>query len=172
MIQTGGQGSGVNGRLSSRQATRIVLFVGVGLVLAGFLTPWISYRGTVSFDITPWKWIEDWTTFGKPIALQGNGEPYLALIGVLLAIIGGIAAAARPRAKALWAVFVSLGGVAAVIAALWALVDIGANGQEGSNVSVGYGYGIWLTLIGGALSLGGAVMLETLLRNWNVSVAS
>ena len=153
VIQTAGQKASISQGAKSKQTMRIVAIIGAAVILIGFITPWITISGWVSADISALDWIRGWNFGGE--TLDRRGEVYLALMGVLLAVAGAISALVGPKAKGRWVTLVSLGGIASIIAAIWGIVDIGRGAELG--VSGGYGYGVYLTLIGGLVGLVGAV---------------
>ncbi|MCX5991090.1 MAG: zinc ribbon domain-containing protein [Chloroflexi bacterium] len=165
-LQTFFQKPSVSQAVVSTQTTKIVAIIGAAVILVGFLTPWITISGWVSANISALDWIRGWSFGGE--TLDRRGEVYLALIGVLLAVVGAISALASPKTKARWATLILLGGIASILAAVWGIVDIGSHADLG--VSGGYGYGVYLTLIGGLLSLGALLgsrrWLETLFKRW------
>jgi hypothetical protein len=121
--------------------------IGGTLALVGIFTPWAtaSYMG-LSESLSGWD------------CIKGDGETYcyLAFAGALVALLGALSSLAAPRAKALWTIL-AIGGILAIVGAAWAFSDIETGTMWGMSVS--YGFGLYLTLVGGILALIGSLSL-------------
>ena len=139
-------------------AKRILALIGlIGgiLALVGIFTPWATGSvGGIPVSASAWDGIKD------------SAVSYftLALVGACVALLGALSALAAPRVKALWAIL-ALGGILAIVGAAWGFFDIetgtGVRLEEGIGyipVTSSYGYGLYLTLVGGILALIGALV--------------
>jgi hypothetical protein len=82
---------------------------------------------------------------------------YLALVGGVLALMGALFALTAPELKVLWAIL-AIGGILAIVSAIWGFSDIETGRILG--LSFNYGYGLYLTLGGGILGLIGSLGLK------------
>jgi hypothetical protein len=115
--------------------------------LIGIFYPWATASGWgMSVSASAWDGIRD------------SAVSYftLALVGACVALVGALSALAAPRVKALWAIL-AIGGILAIAGAAYGFFDIDT-GTEGGFL-YGYGYGLYLTLIGGILALIGSLGL-------------
>jgi hypothetical protein len=134
---------------------RIIALVGlVGgiLALVGIFTPWITASG--------WGMSEGWSAWDSITeAKMMERETYcvLAFVGAILGLLGALSAMAAPRTKALWAIL-GIGAILAIAGAAWGFSDF-FGGEPGTymGVTISYGYGLYLTLVGGILALLGAL---------------
>jgi hypothetical protein len=115
--------------------------------LIGIFYPWATASGWgMSVSASAWDGIRD------------SAVSYftLALVGACVALVGALSALAAPRVKALWAIL-AIGGILAIAGAAYGFFDIDT-GTEGGFL-YGYGYGLYLTLVGGILALIGSLGL-------------
>jgi len=130
---------------------RIGLIAGI-LALVGVFSPWAMDPSSYHPNLSAWDAIT-----GLRI---GDNEPLcrvwagLALHGAVFALVGALFAVAAPRAKAPW-VILGAGSALAIAGFAWGLTDIRDGGVMG--FYSGYGYGLYLTLVGGILGLVGFV---------------
>jgi uncharacterized BrkB/YihY/UPF0761 family membrane protein len=125
---------------------RVALVAGV-LALVGVFSPWATYPGGYSPNISAWDAMTGLTTGDNaPLYLVWAG---LALGAALILVAGAVYAIAAPKAKAPW-IIVHVGGALVIAGFVGGLCDIRDGGV--TNFS-GYGYGLFLTLIGGVLGL-------------------
>jgi len=149
-----------------KQILGAVGLIGGILALVGIFTPWVTASisqldGSVSW--TAWDSIIEAKIFeGLPmLEREVERETYclLAFAGSILALLGALLAVFAPAMKMPWAILV-VGGVLAIVGAVWGLSDIETGSILG--ISVSYGYGLYLTLAGGILAflafLGAIVM--------------
>ena len=105
---------------------------------------------------------------GWKIATAGvAGYPYLVLIGSILVLASGLVVLMLPKLKSL-GVLLAFGGLIIIIGAALGIWDIWGKMSEfsgylglvgmvpGIDASINYGYGIFVSLIGGALCIVGA----------------
>ena len=132
-----------------KQILGAVGLIGGILALVGIFTPWATlstaWGGSVS--MSAWDSITEAEILGQP----AERETYclLAFAGSILALVGALLAVFAPSMKVPWAILV-VGGVLAIIGAVWGLSDIETGSILG--ISVSYGYGLYLTLAGGVLA--------------------
>ncbi len=123
--------------------------IGGVLALVGIFAPWVtlSTGWGASVSMTAWDSITEAKILGQP----AEREMYclLALAGGILALVGALLAVFAPAVKAPWASLV-MGGVLAIVGAVWGLSDIETVSMM--DFSVSYGYGLYLTLSGGILA--------------------
>jgi hypothetical protein len=125
----------------------LVGLVGGILALVGIFTPWATASGGgMSVSASAWDGIKE------------TAVSYftLALVGSCVALLGALSALAAPKVKALWAIL-AVGGILAIVGAAWGFSDIETGAEMG--LSYGYGYGLYLTLVGGILALIGSLGL-------------
>ena len=129
-------------------AMRILTLIGLigGIIaLVGIFTPWATASGWgMSVSASAWDGIRD----------AAGSYFTVALVGACIALVGALSALAAPRAKVLWAIL-AIGAILAIAGAAYGFADI-YTGTEGGFL-YGYGYGLYLTLIGGILALIGAL---------------
>jgi len=129
-------------------AMRILVLIGlIGgiLALVGIFTPWATASGWgMSVSASAWDGIKD----------SAGSYFTVALVGACVALVGALSALAAPRVKALWAIL-AIGGILAIAGAAYGFFDI-ETGTEGGFI-YGYGYGLYLTLVGGILALIGSL---------------
>jgi hypothetical protein len=129
----------------------VIGLIGGILILVGVFTPWVTasalgYWGSVS----AWDCITGRTS-------ESATYCYLALVGGVLALMGALFALTAPELKVLWAIL-AIGGILAIVSAIWGFSDIETGRILG--LSFNYGYGLYLTLGGGILGLIGSLGLK------------
>ena len=127
----------------------VIGLMGGILVLVGIFTPWITasfWRITVGSSA--------WDCITEPAS---ETYCYLAFAGGIVAIVGTLCALAIPRVKLPWGILAT-GGILAIAGSAWAFIDISSDIEAYSDI-LSYGYGLYLTLIGGILSLAGVLGL-------------
>ena len=129
----------------------IGLIAGV-LALVGVFSPWATYPGGYSPNISAWDAMTGLTVWDYRLYLVWAG---LAFGGAILALVGAVSAVADPKAKAPW-VILHVGGALAIAGFAAAVSDI----RDGGFGYPGYGYGSFLTLAGGLLGLTGILGLR------------
>ena len=137
---------------------RVGLIAGV-MALVVVFSPWAMDPGSYHPNLSAWDAIT-----GLRI---GDNEPLcrvwagLALHGAVFALVGALFAVAAPKAKAPWAIL-GVGSALAIAGCAWGLSDIRDGGVMG--FYSGYGYGLFLTLVGGILGLVGFVRCGAAIR--------
>ena len=150
--------------------TKILAYIGLiagVLALVGVLAPWAT--GTVGIEryhvnISAWDTItgrDIWWGVGWPPTIGYEVWAGLALHGAVFALVGALFAVAAPKAKAPWAIL-GVGSALAIAGCAWGLSDIRDGGVMG--FYSGYGYGLFLTLVGGILGLVGFVRCGAAIR--------
>jgi hypothetical protein len=137
------------------------IFGGIGLIagilaLVGVFAPWVTVSGWgESLSASAWDSITRATIGGEPV--EREAWACLALAGAILAVVGALAVLAIPKAKEFWGIL-GIGGILAIVGSAWGFSDI----ETGSilDISVSYGYGLYLTLVGGILGLVGIAVLR------------
>ena len=81
----------------------------------------------------------------------------VALVGAGLALLGALGSLATPKFNAAWATL-AIGGLFAIVGAAWAFADIETGSLLG--ISIDYGWGLYLTLVGGIVCLIGILGWE------------
>ncbi|MDI6642832.1 MAG: hypothetical protein QMD95_02125 [Candidatus Hodarchaeaceae archaeon] len=149
--------------------------IGGIFVFAGIFSPWVSVSGSLTHegqsasftvDASGWDLTQGKVVIGGEIAgtiqlvVMDIGDmwcPYVALAGGVLALIGILVTLASTR---LWTlgVLLPVGGMLAIIGAALSFRDIqtGTVTVMGITARSGYGYGIYLSIVGGILSIIGA----------------
>jgi hypothetical protein len=119
-------------------------------VLVGLFTPWVSVSGWgVSASASAWDSVTNAKVAGGD-GVTREAWAFLTLFGAILTVVGAVYALASPRTKLPWGLL-GIGGVFALIGAIWGLSDIETGSALGMSVS--YGAGLYLTLLGGILGL-------------------
>lgn len=137
------------------------VLAGIGLIagifaIVGIFWPWVMLSGWAgSAHTSAWDSITHIERFGQ--MLETEGWDILALAGAVLLLVAALSVIAAPKMKVLWGILVT-GGLMAIGGAAWALIDIEPRSVTG--LSVGYGYGLYLTLGGGILGLSGVLGLK------------
>ncbi len=101
-------------------------------------------------------------------ATAGMAAPYLALAGGILALLGGLGLLMGKRGLGF---LLPIGGILAIAGSAWAFVDINAAiagvaavivqiEALGGSASVGVGYGLYLSIVGGVMALIGSLGLK------------
>jgi hypothetical protein len=135
--------------------TKMLAYIGLiagVLALVGVFSPWTMMPGGYHPNLSAWDAITGLRIGDNaPLAEVWAG---LALHGAILALVGALFAVAVPRAKAPWAIL-GVGSALAIAGCAWGLSDI----RDGLiwKLYSGYGYGLFLTLVGGILGLVGFV---------------
>jgi len=145
----------------------IGLIAGV-LALVGIFTPWakVSALGT-SVSASAWDSVINARIMG--VEIERYDWTCIALAGAILTLVGALSALVSPKTRMLW-VILAIGGLLAIIGSAWGFSDIshipsggilsgGIFGGGILGVSVGYGPGVYLTLVGGILGLAGVLGL-------------
>lgn len=124
------------------------------LAMVGVFTAWGEISGWISVDISGW----DFATNGKVMGQNVGRETYacLGVSGAIIGLVAALALLAWPRSGGLWKPLLALGGILAITGAAWGIADIDTGSALG--VSVGRGSGIYLTLVGGIVCLGGMLV--------------
>jgi hypothetical protein len=134
-----------------RMLGRIGLIGGV-LALVGVFSPWTMDPGSYHPNLSAWDAITGLRIGDNmPLCKVWAG---LALHGAVFALVGALFAVAAPKAKAPWAIL-GVGSALAIAGFALGLSDIRDGGVMG--FYSGYGYGLFLTLVGGILGLVGFV---------------
>lgn len=144
--------------LRIRMDKRILGFIGLiagVLAVVGIFTSWakISSWG-ISVSVSAWDSVTNATVMGGEVGREAWA--CIALAGAILTMVGALSVLASPRTRMLWGIL-AIGGLLAIIGSAWGFSDIQTGGILG--VSVGYGPGVYLTLVGGILGLVGALGL-------------
>lgn len=113
------------------------ILAAVGVFLSWFSTAGVSFSG--------WDMARTWA----PLLGQSFNQPYVVLLGGILALLGGLAALLAVKVTNI-SYLIPLGGIIAVLGWVWAAVDI----ADWSAVS----YGFYVCLVGGILALIGGIM--------------
>ena len=129
----------------------IGLIAGI-LALVGAFSPWATYPGGYSPNISAWDAMTGLTVWDYRLYLVWAG---LAFGGAILLLLGAVSALAAPKAKAPW-VILHVGGALAIIGFAAAVSEI----RDGGLGYPGYGYGLFLSLAGGLLGLTGILGLR------------
>jgi uncharacterized BrkB/YihY/UPF0761 family membrane protein len=135
--------------------TKILAYIGLiagVLALVGVFSPWATYPGGYSPNISAWDAMTGLTVWDYRLYQIWAG---LAFGGALLLLGGALSALAAPRSKAPWVVL-HIGGALAIIGFAAAVSEI----RDGGFGYPGYGYGLYLTLVGGILGLTGVMGLR------------
>jgi uncharacterized BrkB/YihY/UPF0761 family membrane protein len=127
---------------------RVGLVAGI-LALVGVFTPWATQHGGLRPNLSAWDAMTGVVVPGDnaPLHLVWAG---LAFGAALILLVGALYAVAAPKAKAPW-VMLHIGGALAIAGFVSGLSDI----RDGLTILPGYGYGLYLTLVGGILGLTG-----------------
>ncbi len=161
----------------------VIGFIGSILAIAGVFTPWVTASasatipmvGEASFSTSMTGWniakgelrasmtIQEETRELTMPTGESESYPYIALAGGILALIGALGA--LPGLRKLSVLF-AIGGMLVIIGAAWGFSDIETGTRTetlwGMTVTgtAGYGYGLYLCLMGGILSLVGVLGLR------------
>jgi hypothetical protein len=120
--------------------------IGGILALVGIFAPWVTFSGlTSSLNISAWDLITRATVETEQLP---RTCACLAFAGAVLVLLEALSVLAAPKAKALWGLL-TLGGLLAIAGSAWGFSDIETGPALG--MSVNYGYGLYLTMIGGIL---------------------
>ncbi|MBM4462074.1 MAG: hypothetical protein FJ012_01900 [Chloroflexi bacterium] len=139
------QQRGIQQWLTDRRILADIGLIASILVLVGVFSPWADRRNLTAWDaMTGLTYYWDYRLY---VIWAG-----LAFGAALILLVGALYAIAAPKAKAPW-VIVHVGGALAIIGFAAAVSDI----REGG---LGYGYGLFLTLVGGILGLTGILGLR------------
>lgn len=153
----------------------VIGLIGSILVFAGIFSPWTSVSGSGTYGgqsasftagASGWDYAQGEVTITAKIAgtsqsqtmpVGGTWYPYVALAGGVLALVGVLATLASTR---LWqlGVLLPVGGVLAIIGAALSFISIqtGTVTMMGMTARSSYGYGIYLSIVGGILGIIGA----------------
>jgi hypothetical protein len=142
------QQRGMQRWVTDRRILGRVALIGGVLAVVGVFSPWTMNPSSYHPSLSAWDAIT-----GLRI---GDNEPLckawagLALYGAVFALVGALVAVATPKAKAPWAIL-GVGSALAIAGCAWGLSDI----RDGLvwKLYSGYGYGLFLTLVGGILGL-------------------
>jgi len=121
------------------------------LALVGVFSPWATYFGGYGPNISAWDAMTGLTIWDYRLYQIWAG---LAFGAALVLLAGAVLAAVAPRAKAPW-LMLHIGGALAIIGFAAAVSYV-----EDSSGYGGYGYGLFLTLVGGLLGLTGILGLR------------
>jgi uncharacterized BrkB/YihY/UPF0761 family membrane protein len=119
------------------------------LALVGVFTPWATDHPNLS----AWNAMTGLTYYHRDFRLYEVWAG-LAFGAALILLVGALYAVAAPKAKAPW-VMLHIGGALAIAAFAAAVSYIRVPGSI-----LGYGYGLFLTLVGGILGLTGVMGLR------------
>lgn len=130
--------------------------IGGILALVGIFAPWVTFSVTFSgltssLNISAWDLITRTTVETEQLP---RTYACLAFAGAVLVLLGALSVLAAPKAKALWGLLI-LGGLLAIAGSAWGFSDIETGSALG--MSVNYGYGLYLTLVGGILGVIGVL---------------
>jgi hypothetical protein len=129
-----------------KRTIALIGLIGGILALVGIFTPWATASGWgMSVTASAWDGIRE----------SAGSYCTVALIGACIALVGALSALAAPRVKVLWAIL-AIGGILAIAGAAYGFFDIETGTEMG--FLYGYGYGLYLTLVGGILALIGALV--------------
>lgn len=149
----------------------VIGLIGGILAIAGVFTAWatMDMSGTlmgetisVSVSVSGMDMARgEMTVMGTTQSVPSESYPYIALAGGILALIGALGVLASPGLRKL-GILLAIGGILAIVGAGWGFSDIetGTISVIGLTASVGYGYGLYLCLIGGILGLVGVLGLR------------
>ena len=130
---------------------RVGLIAGV-MALVGVFSPWAMDPGSYHPNLSAWDAITGLKIGDNmPLCKVWAG---LALHGAIFALVGALSAVAAPKAKVPWGIL-GVGSALVIAGSAWGLSDIRDGGVMG--FYSGYGYGLYLTLVGGILGLVGFV---------------
>lgn len=137
--------------MSNKRILGAVWVIAGMLLLVGIFTPWVAVSGWgVSASASAWDSVTNAEVMGGEVGREGWA--FVALLGAILTLAGSLSALASPKTRVFWGIL-GIGGVFAVIGAVWGFSDIETGSALG--ISVGYGAGLYLTLVGGILGLVG-----------------
>ncbi len=142
----------------SRATIGVVGLIGGMLALLGIFTPWITLSaGGYSLSMSAWDSITESGILSGQCGLMGR-EVYctVALAGVGFALLGALGSLVTPKFNAAWALL-AIGGLVVIFGAAWAFSDIETGSVPG--ISIDYGWGLYLCLVGGIVSLIGVLGL-------------
>ncbi len=134
----------------------VIGMIGGIIALGAIFTPWIrvteDYWGLIPQGWSAWWSIMHASEFGISL-----GYFIIAVIGAVMALVGFIGALVvrEEERKGPWIIVGSIGGVLLVFSAVWGFYDVYTNRNTFSilRISVNPGLGLYLTLVGGILSL-------------------
>lgn len=133
----------------------VIGLIGGILAVVGIFVSWVKVSvWGISVSVSAWDSVTNATVMEGEVGREAWA--CIALAGAVLTMMGALSALVSPRSRALWGVLV-IGGLLAIIGSAWGFSDIQTGGAFG--VSVGYGPGVYLTLVGGILGLVGVVGL-------------
>ena len=131
--------------------------VGGVLALWGLFAPWqvqtFSMLGiSQSQGVSPADLLTHATVW--EVQVSPTGYAYLAMFGAILAFGGALFCLAIPKNKGVWLVLAA-GGILAVLASVLGFSEIQTGSALMGSIKYSYGFGIFLTLLGGLFSLVG-----------------
>lgn len=133
----------------------VIGFTAGVLALVGIFIPWATVSAWgMSASASAWDSVTRATVVGQLV--EREAWACLALAGAILILLGALSALAFPRTRMLWGIL-AIGGLLAIAGPAWGFSDIPTTGILG--ISVSYGTGVYLTLVGGILGLSGVIGL-------------
>jgi hypothetical protein len=140
-------------KMDSRLLGLIGLIAGI-IALVGIFLHWVNVSGWgMSFGASAWDSVTNATVVGEEVGREAWA--CIAFSGAVLAVAGALSALVLPGKKILWGIL-ALGSLLAIIGASWGFSDTETGNIMG--LSVSYGAGVYMTLIGGIFGLIGAIV--------------
>ena len=103
----------------------------------------------ISAEATAWDMVTNAKIMGEEYGREAFA--FFALSGAVIVVLASLVALATPKTKVPWGTFsMTVGGLLSAASALWALSDIDTGTMLG--VTVTYGFGLYLTLVGGIVA--------------------